>query len=181
VQKGLEPLFEILGAELDPSWRSELVTVAENHLRVMRTRVSKPVGFTLVHGDVNPGNILAPHEGHRPIYLVDRQPFDWSLQCWLGTSDLAYMMVLHWEVEQRRQWQEQVLLRYQAALAERGIAYDREQLLWDYRFSVIEALEYAVEWLVVPADRTAKRWIWEPQLKKSMAAYFDLQCGELWR
>jgi hypothetical protein len=29
-------------------------------------------------------NILVPRQGDRPIYLIDRQPFNWSLTAWLG-------------------------------------------------------------------------------------------------
>ena len=36
-------------------------------------------------------------------------------------------------------------------------------------------------WLVKPEDREGKRWIWEPQLKKAMEAFFELECEKLWR
>jgi hypothetical protein len=180
VRAGLNPLFETLGSELEPKWREALTSAFEHHGRVMRDRAESGVGFTLVHGDVNPGNILAPRNGARPVYLIDRQPFDWSLQCWLGASDLAYLMVLFWEPEQRRAWQFEILRHYQAELRLRGVEFSWDQLLWDYRFSVVQALESAVEWLVKPEDRAQKRWIWEPQLKRSLQAFFELDCGRLW-
>jgi hypothetical protein len=180
VQQGLQPLFEILGTDLDPKWRAALTDVFEQHPGAMRARSQNPVGFALVHGDANPGNILAPRQGLGPVYLIDRQPFDWSLQCWLSASDLAYMMVLFWEPAQRSEWQLEILRHYQATLRTLGIELSWDQLFVDYRLSVVQALESAVEWLVVPEDRTAKRWIWEPQLQRAMAAFFELSCGDLW-
>ena len=89
-------------------------------------------------------------------------------------------MVLFWEPEQRRAWQFEILRHYQAELRLRGVEFSWDQLLWDYRFSVVQALESAVEWLVKPEDRAQKRWIWEPQLKRSLQAFFELDCGRLW-
>jgi len=148
----------------------------------MRERGHDAAGFTLVHGDVNPGNILAPRVGRGRVYLVDRQPFDWSLTTWLGVSDLAYMMVHWWDSALRRQWEIPILRRYHDALVGRGVAdYPWEQLLRDYRLCAVQSVYVAVEWLVLEGDRTRMRWIWEPQLHKAMAAYLDLRCAELWR
>ena len=47
-----------------------------------------PNGFTIVHGDINPGNILYPVDPGK-VYFLDRQPFPWSLTTWLGVSDLS--------------------------------------------------------------------------------------------
>ncbi len=74
-----------------------------------------------MHGDVGQNNILVPHEGVRPLYLIDRQPFDWSLTTWLGVYDLAYAMVLDWEVAARRQWEIPILRHYHASLCQRAI------------------------------------------------------------
>jgi len=59
-------------------------------------------GFILIHGDVGHNNILVTRDGDRPIYIIDRQPFDWSLTTWMGVNDLANALVLDWEVEIRR-------------------------------------------------------------------------------
>jgi hypothetical protein len=63
------------------------------HPAKMLARAANPSSLTLIHGTPNPGNILPPIHGQQPIYLIDRQPFDWSLVVWLGVSDVAYMMV----------------------------------------------------------------------------------------
>jgi Ser/Thr protein kinase RdoA (MazF antagonist) len=146
---------------------------------IARTRDS--TGFTLVHGDVNPGNILAPRDGPGPIYLVDRQPFDWSLTTWLGVSDLAYMIVHWWDTELRRRWELPILRHYHEQLERRGIAeYTWDQLMRDYKLAAVQSVYVAVEWCVLEEDRTKMRWVWEPKFQKAMAAFFDLRCAELW-
>ncbi len=87
----------------------------------MRERTRDGAGFTLVHGDVNPGNVLTPISGAGPVYLIDRQPFDWSLTTWLGASDIAYMIVHRWDTELRRELELPVLRHYHAALERRGV------------------------------------------------------------
>jgi len=182
VRQGLEPLLDTLGDALDPTWADPLRDLFAHHPALMRERGHDAAGFTLVHGDVNPGNILAPRAGRGRVYLVDRQPFDWSLTTWLGVSDLAYMMVHWWDSALRRRWEMPILRRYHDALVGRGVAdYPWEQLLRDYRLCAVQSVYVAVEWLVLEGDRTRMRWIWGPQLHKAMAAYLDLRCAELWR
>ena len=148
----------------------------------MLDRTKRPEGFTLVHGDVNPGNILSPLEGDRPVYLIDRQPFDWSLTTWLGVSDLSYMMVHWWDPERRRELEMPVLREYHASLRRRGVCgYGWDELLRDYRLCAVQSLYVATEWCVKEEDRARMKWVWLPQLRKSMAAFFDLHCDELWR
>ena len=180
VRQGLEPLLETLGGTLDPAWRDALHNVFAQHPGLMQDRTRDAAGFTLVHGDVNPGNILAPRDGGGRAYLVDRQPFDWSLTTWLGVSDIAYMMVHWWETTLRRQWEVPILRHYHEALAHRGVSgYAWEQLLLDYRLCAVQSIYVAVEWLVLEQDRTRMRWVWEPQLRKAMTAFFDLRCADL--
>ena len=49
-------------------------TIFARHPQVMIKRLQDPRGFTIIHGDVGVGNVLAPRQGDRPIYLIDRQP-----------------------------------------------------------------------------------------------------------
>ncbi|MEZ4767875.1 MAG: glycosyltransferase [Caldilineales bacterium] len=92
------------------------------------------VGFALIHGDLNCTNIMVPQAGDRPVYVIDRQPFDWSLTTWLGVYDLAYAMVVDWPSELRRRWEIPILQRYHACLIERGVrGYSWERLFDDYR------------------------------------------------
>jgi hypothetical protein len=135
----------------------------------------------LLHGDVNPGNVLAPLAAAGPILLVDRQPFDWSLTRWLGASDLAYAMVPWWEPPARRLLEMPTLQRYHAALCARGVTdYTLDELESDYRLCIVEAVGVAVEWCVLEADRERMRWLWRHQLRRALSAYEDLRCAEVW-
>jgi thiamine kinase-like enzyme len=180
-QEGVAPLLAAPNADLEPAWPDALRAVFEHHPQAMIKRTQNPVGFTLVHGDVNPGNILVPISGEGTIYLIDRQPFEWSLTTWLGVSDLAYMMVLWWETELRRSLEWPVLRAYHAGLQQQGVTdYAWEQLVDDYRLCALQGVYVATDWCSDEKNRTEKKWIWWPKLQRSMAAFFDLGCAELW-
>ncbi len=180
IRQGLAPLLADLGDQIPQDWRTALREIFAWHPEAMLARTRDPQGFCLIHGDTNPGNILSPRDGAGPVYLIDRQPFDWSLTVWLGVSDIAYTMVHWWDTEPRRCCEQEVLRRYHQALGERGVAgYSWEQLLRDYRLAAVQSVYVAVEWCASEADRTGMRWVWWPQLQKAMQAYFDLDCGAL--
>src|SRR5437763_9876643 len=141
---------EWCAGEIDAAWRDALVEIFEQDPPRMLDRTKRPEGFTLVHGDVNPGNILSPLEGDRPVYLLDRQPFDWSLTTWLGVSDLSYLMAHWWETDRRRKLELPVLRHYHASLLSHGVSgYRWEELLGDYRLCVVQSIYVATEWCVV--------------------------------
>ncbi len=153
----------------------------ERHPAAMVDRAGDGNGFTLIHGDVNHNNVLVPRQGDRPLYLIDRQPFDWSLTTWLGVYDLAYAIVLEWEVEARRRLEMRVLEHYHDQLTRRGVrGYAWPQLLRDYRLSVAMCVYVAVEWC---RGGVNEEWAptWLPMLQKSMTACDDLDCRALWR
>lgn len=182
IEPGLEPLLTSIDGEVDPTWLRVLPEIWQHHSPLLCARVDDGVGFTLVHGDTNPGNILSPRNGIGPTYLLDRQPFDWKLMTWLGASDLAYTMVHWWDTELRRQLEMTVLRQYHTMLLQRGVAdYTWEQLWDDYRLCAVQSLHVVIEWCVLEHDRTNMRWVWWPQLHKAMTAFFDLRCAELWR
>jgi thiamine kinase-like enzyme len=168
--------------EVDPSWAEVLIDTLERHPLKMVERTRDDEGFTLVHGDVNPGNILSPINGdHSSVYIIDRQPFDWSLTVWLGVSDLSYMMVHRWESDLRRKFEFDILRHYHESLIRNCVSgYSWEKLLRDYRLCAVQSIYVAAEWCVLEEDRVNMKWLWLPQLKKSMAAFFDLRCYELW-
>ena len=58
----------------------------EAHAKALRERWADPHGLTLLHGDVNPTNVLAPKDAESPVYFLDRQPFDWSLPYEIGRA-----------------------------------------------------------------------------------------------
>jgi thiamine kinase-like enzyme len=175
IRPGLQPLLASVGDDIDSSSQQALLDVFDRHPAEMLQRTYDTAGFTLVHGDVNPGNILSPLDGPGKTYLVDRQPFDWSLTTWLGVNDIAYMIVHWWPTELRRQWEFLILRAYHTSLDQRGVrGYSWERLVDDYRLTAVQSLYVATEWCVLEADRTSMRWVWFPQLQKALAAYFDL-------
>lgn len=177
--QGLEPLFAATQNDITKDEQELLRNIFAWHPVAVRTRLRDSRGLALIHGDLNPGNILSPRTGDGQIYLIDRQPFDWSLTVWLGVSDLAYAMVHWWPTELRRAFEQPVLRRYHQALVQRGVNdYSWAQLWDDYRLMAVLSLYVAVEWCVLPEDRERMRWVWFPQLQKALAAYADLGCAE---
>ena len=180
VQPGLAPILASVHGEIDESWPATLDAIFQHHPVKMIERTGDRTGFTIVHGDVNPGNILSPRDGQGMTYLIDRQPFEWSLTTWLAVSDLAYFLVLWWDTNVRRQWEYPILQHYHASLVQHGVRdYAWEQLVEDYKLTAIQGLYIAVEWGVWD-DYIPHKWVWWPKLCRGMAAFFDLDCATLW-
>lgn len=180
IRRGLDPLLQIGGDDLPPAWRALLPQVFARHPPLMAERCRDTRGICLVHGDVNPGNILAPHDEGGRVYLVDRQPFDWSLKVWLGASDLAYLACSFWSEDTRRANERPLLRAYHEGLLRRGVAGYPWQRLWDdYRLAAVQSVYVAVEWCVLEEDRERMRWLWSAELRRAMAAFEDLRCAEL--
>jgi hypothetical protein len=179
-EPGAGHILAELSGELEPHWPAAIRDLFTRHPQAMIARCRDDNGFTLIHGDTGHGNILVPRAGDRLLYIVDRQPFDWSLTTWLAVYDLAYAIVLDWDVEARRQWELPILRRYHAAVLERGVRnYGWEQLFEDYRLCAAMAVYIAVEYC---RGGINERWqpVWLPMLRRAMTAVDDLHCAELW-
>ena len=166
--------------ELKPHWPDAIRTLYARHPQALISRTQDDNGFTLIHGDAGCYNILVPRQGDQPIYLIDRQPFDWSLTTWLGVYDLAYALVLDWEIELRRRFEADILRRYHEQLTRNGVGgYTWEQLLHDYRLCVATCVYVAAEYFTGSVDGP-----WIPirllKLQRSLTACDDLHCDELW-
>ena len=179
-EPGVGHILARFTSDLEPDWPDLMHELYEKHPRRIIERTRDPNGFTVIHGDPNVTNILVPREADRPIFLIDRQPFDWSLTTWLGTFDLAHAFVLNWETGARRRWEEPILRRYHEGLVQRGIGgYSWEQLLVDYRLSVPVCVYIATEYCRGGVREELIRY-WLPMLQRSLAACDDLDCRELW-
>lgn len=179
-EPGAGHILDRFSEELEPHWPDAILELYARHPQAMIKRTLDANGFTLIHGDAGHNNILVPIEGSLPIYLIDRQPFDWSLTTWLGVYDLAYAMVLDWEVETRRRLERPILKHYQQKLKNRGIVnYSWKQLYDDYRLSVAMGVYIATEYC---RGGVNERWlpVWLPMLKRTLTACDDLDCRELW-
>jgi len=177
---GAGHIIENFSAQLEPHWPDMMRALYANHPEAMVERTKDANGFTLIHGDVGHNNVLVPHTGDRPLYIIDRQPFDWSLTTWLGVYDLAYAMVLDWEIETRRQLEMQILRRYHDQLIKKGVEdYSWQRLQNDYGLCAAMGVYIATEYC---RDGVNERRIpvWLPMLQRSLTACDDLDCGGLW-
>ena len=182
IRQGLEPLLKSAAPDIDQAQLALLPLIFERHPARLLERCQQLTGFTLVQGDINPGNILVPDnaDSYQPLYLIDRQPFGWSLTTWLGLSDLTYFLITWQEPDVRRKLEIPVLQSYYAELIARGVTdYTWEQLWADYRLCAIQNIYIAVEWCVLPEDVEKMRWLWLAELKRGLAAFADLDCLKL--
>lgn len=166
--------------QLELHWPEMMAELFAKHPQALIARTKDTNGFTLIHGDPNEHNILVPRLGVSPVYLIDRQPFDWSLTTWLGIFDLTYAIVLDWPTEMRRPCEIPILQRYHARLIENGVRdYSWQQLFDDYRLCVPMCVYIATEFC---RGGVNERWIhvWLTMLKRSLTACDDLDCRALW-
>lgn len=177
---GVEHIVAGFAEQLQPHWPDLMRELFARHPQAMVQRAQDPNGFTLIHGDAGHGNILVPRRGDRSLYLIDRQPFDWSLTTWLGVYDLAYAIVLDWEVALRRQWEIPILRHYHAQVIRHGVRdYSWQQLFDDYRLCAAMGVYVAVEYC---RGGVNERWVhaWLPMLQRALTACDDLDCRALW-
>lgn len=179
-EPGVSHILQHFSTELKPQWPEMIRTFYAQHHQRLIERMQNADGFTLIHGDVGHNNILVPHHGHRPIYIIDRQPFDWSLTTWLGVYDLAYAMVLDWEVELRRQLEKPVLQHYHHTLLNQGVTgYGWEQLWDDYGLCAAMGIYIATEYCRGEGGaRLVTTWL--PMLQRALTACDDLDCRARW-
>lgn len=178
---GVGHILADCAGDLAPHWPQLMHELFARHPQALIARTRNPSGFTLIHGDVGPYNVLVPHEGTRPLYIIDRQPFDWSLTTWLGVYDLAYAMVLDWEPDARKRFEIPVLEQYHAQLRENGVRdYAWQQLYDDYRLCAAMGVYIATEYC---RGRLNEQWrhVWLPMLQHALTACDDLDCRALWQ
>ena len=166
--------------ELAAHWPNLIRQIVARHPTAMIDRTRSVEGFTIIHGDPGCTNILVPRVGHKPIYFIDRQPFDWSLTTWLGVYDLVYATVLDWPVVDRRRFEQPLLRRYHDRLVTYGVTtYSWDQLWTDYRLMVPIGLYVAVEYSRGGLNIESKS-VWLPYLQRTLTACDDLDCADLW-
>ena len=178
-EPGAGHILKHFSAELKPHWPDTVRALYAKYPKALIKRTQNVNGFTLIHGDVGYNNILVPRDGNQPIYILDRQPFDWSLTIWLGVYDLAYALVLDWEVEARRQLEIAILRHYHENLIKNGVTgYPWERLYDDYRLSVAMGVYIATEYCRGGINQR-RIPVWLPMLRRSLTACDDLACMEL--
>ena len=177
---GVPHVLDHATTELAVHWPDLIHRLIAQHPKAIIERTRNSNGFTIVHGDTGCTNILVPRHGFRPIYLIDRQPFDWSLTTWLGVYDLVYAAVLDWPVAHRRNLELPLLHRYHDQLLAHGVTgYAWEQLWSDYRLMIPMGVYIAVEYSRGGLNRSSQR-IWLAYLQRTLTACDDQDCAALW-
>ena len=177
---GVEHIVGYCADRLASHWPDAMRDLYARHPQALIERARVETGFALIHGDANRTNVLVPRQGERPIFIIDRQPFNWSLTTWLAVYDLAYSIVLDWDTETRRRLEWPILRHYHDQLIRRGVrGYSWDRLYDDYRLCAAMCVYVATEWCRGGVD---EQWtsIWLPMLQKSMTACDDLKCNQLW-
>nr|WP_294693685.1 hypothetical protein [uncultured Friedmanniella sp.] len=177
---GVPHVLRHCASALASHWPQLIGQVMAGHPAAILERMRSADGFTIIHGDPGCTNILVPKEGSRPLFLIDRQPFDWSLTTWLGVYDLVYATVLEWPVADRRRLEKPMLRRYHDRLRRHGVeGYSWQQLWTDYRLMIPMGVYIAVEYSRAGV-RTDLQPVWWPYLERTLTACDDLDCSMLW-
>jgi hypothetical protein len=134
------------------------------HEHTFRQRWANPHGMSLLHGDLNPTNILTPFGRETPPYFLDRQPFDWSLTYGVAASDLAYFMIPWWPEQEREKCELIVLKHWYDALSAPEYTWNQAQA--DWTLSVEQCLNVPMEWCSKPDTMESMQWLWQTQFSR---------------
>lgn len=134
-------------------------------------RAADARGYAWVHGDLNPGNILAPRVGTGTVLLLDHQPFGGLASRALALEDLAHAMVLWWPEADTQRWAPQVVAHWHSALAARGVRdYPLERARADWGLCVAAMLLVPAARCSEPDALTTQRALWELFVRRWLAA-----------
>jgi len=160
VRPGLVPMEHVTSCSLRERF--------ELHEAAFRHRWSRPQGMSLLHGDLNPTNILTPAGKTAPVLFLDRQPFDWSLTYGVAASDLAYVLVPWWPEATLRECEAAILRRWYDAL--NAPEYRWSEARADWRLSVEQCLNVPMEWCSKPATLETMKGLWQEQFSRVQCA-----------
>ena len=155
-------------APLEAISRRPMAKRLESDETQLRARWADARGMTLLHGDLNPENVLTPNNSESPVLFIDRQPFDWSLRYGVAVLDLAYFLAIWWPADVRIAHQETILRQWHQALGRPD--YSWAQTSADWRLSVAHCLHVPFKWCADPKNAENMRWLWEIQLERILTA-----------
>jgi aminoglycoside phosphotransferase (APT) family kinase protein len=138
----------------------------------LRQRYLSRRNVTIVHGDAHVWNCLLPHDDNGGPKF-----FDWdSWRIDVGTSDLAYMLAMHWYPDRSQRYESSLLDEYHQVPLEHGVQrYDRRALQHDYRLSVLLRITTPIwQWA-----NNIPPLIWWNNLERIFLAVDDLGCRDL--
>ena len=138
----------------------------------LHKRYRDATNITLGHGDAHVWNCFLPRNGSDDVRWFDWD--GWRIR--VPTSDLAYMMAVHWYPERRQRLEQALLDHYHAVLLENGIrSYNRADMQEDYRLSVL----WQTLTPVFQAGLKLPPVVWWNNFQRIMSAVDDLDCREL--
>jgi hypothetical protein len=131
--------------------------------------------LTITHGDAHAWNCFLPLDSGSD----DVRLFDWdSWHIGMASTDLAYLMAMHWYPDRRQRLERALLDQYHAALLSHGVTgYNRRDLDDDYRLSVLFLIMGPVHQEAVGIPPV----IWWNNLERILLAVDDLGCRDLLR
>ena len=156
IRPGVQPMERVTGR----AYRKRF----ESHEEAFRRRWTSPLGMSLLHGDLNPTNILTSVVDCAPVYFIDRQPFSWSLTYGVAVSDLAYLMVPWWPEGMMQICQLEILRCWYDSLG--VVDYSWSEARADWRLSVEQCLAVPLEWCSKPDTLFGMQWLWNTQLAR---------------
>lgn len=172
---GLPVMLAAMEEGFTASERAKVAEVFDRLPQALVDRARDPAGFSWVHGDLNPGNILAPSNGAGRVLLIDYQPFGVTAPSQqLAMSDLAYAMVLWWPEAARREFASRLVDHWYERLHPHGPGRASSgRSAQDWALCVAQTL-------LVPASRcseadavTTHRWLWQMHVRRALAALMD--------
>ncbi len=172
---GLPVMLDAMAEEFSAADRDTVREVFDALPSSLTRRAQDPAGFSWIHGDLNPGNILAPRAGPGRVLLIDYQPFlqPPPLNA-LALSDLAHAMALWWPEDARRTLAPALVEHWHARLRSQGAGYaSPEQLREDWRLCVAQTLTVPAARCSEPGAVTAFRWLWQTHVRRALAALAD--------
>ena len=173
---GLPAMLAAMEEGFSTAERARVAEVFDRLPQALARRAQDPSGHSWVHGDLNPGNILAPKDAAGPVLLIDHQPFaDRPQPELLAMSDLAQAMVLWWPEASRRAWAWPVVEHWHRQLEFRGCGYaSASRLREDWALCVAQTLLVPASRCSEPGAVTEHRGLWQMHVRRALAALADL-------
>ena len=173
---GSDTLLAAMEDGFTPGERARVQQVFDWLPDALARRIEDPAGFSWIHGDLNPGNILAPIDGSGQVLLLDYQPFGGAAATGqLALGDLGYAMVLWWPEQASREFAEPLVAHWHACLESRGLGYaSADRLRDDWYLCVAQTLLVPASRCGEPGAVVSHRKLWEMHVRRVLAALADM-------
>jgi hypothetical protein len=166
----LESFFDEMADGLSPARRTTLEQLGDRYPHLLNAHVDATRRQTQAHGDTHFWNFLYPSDATASPLLIDWQ----ACLVQFGAWDLAYMIGLQFDSEQRRRFEASLLDAYLLKLHERGVDYHHDELWYDYRL-MIAGLVFVP---IVQRFNGVPAQAWRYYFDHAFSAFDDLSCRE---